>query len=87
LRRLIPACGKQSMKQVQKAILKVLVDKPEISISGIGFELLGSYGSSYTRLTTSEMIHLGFVSAEPSKRGYKCRLTDAGIQALNTAGA
>ena len=75
------------MKQVQKAILKVLDEKPELSIRGIGFELLGSYGSSYTRLTTEEMIHQGFISAERSKRGYKCRLTDAGIQALNTAGA
>jgi hypothetical protein len=80
------ACGRRAMKQVYFDILGVLAKKPGISISQVGMELLGSWGSSYTRMMCSELIQMGYLISEPGKHGFKVSLSGPGVQALNSAG-
>ena len=74
------------MKQVYFDILGVLAKKPGISISQVGMELLGSWGTSYARMMTSELVRMGYLILEQGKHGFKLSLSESGIQALNSAG-
>ena len=76
------------MKQIVKDVLRLLSVRPGITQSKAGVELSGSWGSSYTRMTISEMIHQGLIQADTSgKKGHSPTLTETGLQALQEAGA
>jgi len=71
------------MKQICYDILKTLQEKPGLSLSKVGIELSGSWGSSYTRMTCAELIHQGLILTDTSgKRGHSMTLSESGLQAI-----
>lgn len=73
------------MKQICIDILEHIRAHPGLSIGKIGIELSGKWGSSYTRMTTSELIHQGLILSDKSgKRGYSLTISEMGIQALRS---
>jgi predicted transcriptional regulator len=76
------------MKTICIDILEHVRAKPGLSIGKIGIELSGKWGSSYTRMTTSELIHQGLILSDQSgKRGFSLTISEAGIQALRAVNA
>ena len=71
------------MKQIVKDILGLLSKRPGITQSKAGVELSGSWGSSYTRMTISEMIHQGLILVDTSgKKGHSLTISETGLKAL-----